>query len=59
MDEHLLSIIVCPMCKNFLEYKKDTEELYCKHDRIFFPVRNGIPVLLKMDARKLSDNERV
>ena len=57
MDPKLLDILVCPLCKGPLVYKKEVNELVCKPDRIAFPVRDGIPVMLEEEARKLPPEE--
>lgn len=58
MNKKLLRILVCPLCKGELHYNKKNSELECGHDRLAFPVRNGVPILLEMDARKLvSENK--
>lgn len=49
----MLKILACPLCKGRLDYSRKTAELVCRHDRLAYPVRNGVPVLLEMDARKL------
>ncbi len=59
MDRKLLDILVCPLCKSSLVYKKDDNELICKADRLAFPVRDGIPVMLEPDARQLAAEEEV
>ncbi len=56
MDKKLLEILVCPMCKGKLMLKK--EELICVFDRLAFPVRDGIPVMLEHEARQLSLEEK-
>jgi uncharacterized protein YbaR (Trm112 family) len=56
MKKKLLNILVCPLCKGKLKYNKKYSELECGHDKIAFPVRNSVPVLLEMDARKLTHN---
>ena len=53
MNKKLLRILSCPLCKGELHYNKKKSELECGHDKLAFPVRNGVPVLLEMDARKL------
>ncbi|MFW2439867.1 MAG: Trm112 family protein [Arenicellales bacterium] len=53
MDKKLLEILVCPLCKGPLEYDRKAEELICKPDRLAFPIRDGIPVMLENEARKL------
>ena len=57
MDNKLLDILVCPVCKGALVYKKEAEELICKFDRLAFPVKEGIPVLIEVEARELSTDE--
>jgi uncharacterized protein YbaR (Trm112 family) len=53
MDAKLLEFLVCPVCKGPLDYLKDQQELVCKPDRLAFPVRDGIPVMLEDEARVL------
>ena len=53
MDKKLLEILVCPKCKNKLEFDKKNNELICQHDALAFPVHDGIPVMLEDEARKL------
>ena len=55
MDKKLLDILVCPKCNGKLEYDKKTSELICQHDQLAFPVRDGIPVMLEDEARKLNE----
>ncbi|MCC6916313.1 MAG: tetraacyldisaccharide 4'-kinase [Nitrosomonas sp.] len=59
MDPKLLDILVCPLCKSPLIYKKDQRELICKADRLAYPIRDGIPVMLEDEARKLPDEEEI
>jgi uncharacterized protein len=59
MDAKLLEILVCPLCKGPLRYRKEAAELICKADRLAFPVRDGIPVMLVDEARALEDSEEV
>lgn len=53
MDKKLLEIIVCPVCKGELLYDKAAQELQCKLDRLAYPIRDDIPVLLEEEARKM------
>ena len=46
VDKKLLDILVCPICKGPLFYKKSANELICKGDRLAYPIRDGIPVML-------------
>ncbi|MDT4331174.1 Trm112 family protein [Methylomonas sp. MED-D] len=57
MDKKLLEILACPICKSSLIYDKDNQELICKADKLAFPIRDGIPVMLEDDARELSFEE--
>lgn len=59
MDNKLLEILVCPVCKGKLVYKKKEAELICKLDRLAFPVRDDIPVMLVEEARELPADEEV
>ena len=53
MDKKLLELLVCPKCKGKLVYDKKSNELICAEDALAFPVRDGIPVMLEDEARKL------
>ena len=59
MDAKLLEILVCPITKGPLIYKKAQNELISKSARLAYPIRDGIPVLLEDEARKLADDEKV
>jgi tetraacyldisaccharide 4'-kinase len=59
MDPKLLDILVCPLCKSPLVYKKAEKELICKADRLAYPIRDGIPVMLEEEARKLPAEEEI
>lgn len=56
MDKKLLDILVCPLCKGKLLLKRD--ELICRFDRLAYPVRDGIPVMLEAEARSVSLEEK-
>jgi uncharacterized protein YbaR (Trm112 family) len=57
MDHRLLEIDACPVCNGKLYFNKEQQELICKPDGLAFPVRDGIPVLLEVEARTLSVEE--
>lgn len=57
MDHRLLEIVACPACKGKLNYNKDNDELVCKFDRLAYPIKAGIPVLLTSEAREMSSDE--
>jgi uncharacterized protein YbaR (Trm112 family) len=59
VDGKLLELLVCPLCKGPLIYKKDAQELICKADRLAFPIKDDIPVMLEDEARKLPSTEEV
>ena len=57
MDKKLLDILVCPVCKGPLVYNKARAELVCRADRLAYPIRDDIPVMLEDEARKVSAEE--
>ncbi|MBL3526956.1 MAG: Trm112 family protein [gamma proteobacterium endosymbiont of Lamellibrachia anaximandri] len=59
MDNKLLDILVCPLCKGNLYYDKKVAELICRVDRLAFPIRDDIPVMLQDEARELAADEEV
>lgn len=59
MDAKLLDILVCPVCKGPLVYKKPERELICKPCRVAYQIKDDIPVMLEDEARKLPAEEEV
>ena len=59
MDAKLLEILVCPVCKGPLVYKKTVSELVCKPCRLAYPIKDGIPVMLEDEARTLPAEEEI
>ncbi len=57
MDARLLEILVCPICKGPLEYRKAQAELVCKPCRLAYLVKDDIPVMMEGEARSLSADE--
>jgi len=53
----LLDILVCPLCKGPLRYDKAKAELVCQADRLAYPIRDDIPVMLEDEARRIPDDE--
>lgn len=53
MDHRLLDILVCPLCKGPLQFDKAAQELICRADRLAYPIRDDIPVMLESEARRL------
>ena len=55
MDKKLLELLVCPVSKSPLEYDRARQELVCRASGLAYPVRDGIPVLVPAEARRLTD----
>lgn len=58
LDQKLLTILACPVCKGELHYDKTAKELICLVDSLAFPVKDDVPVMLSNEARVLSLEER-
>ena len=58
LDQKLLSMLVCPVCKGDLQYHRSAAELLCFADAMAFPIRDDVPVMLSTEARKISAEER-
>ena len=56
MDKTLLDLLVCPLCKGKLLLKQ--KELICRFDRLAFPIRDDIPVMLENEARAITLEEK-
>lgn len=59
MDKKLLDILACPVCKGSLIYMQKENELICKADRLAFPIRDDIPVMLENEAREMPADEEI
>jgi uncharacterized protein YbaR (Trm112 family) len=57
MDEKLLDIIACPLCKAKLDYRKAEQEFVCRACRLAYPIRDDMPVMLEEDARRIALEE--
>lgn len=59
MDHRLIDLLVCPLCKSPLKLHRDEElrptGLSCAADRLLFPIRDGIPIMLESEALPLED----
>lgn len=59
VDKNLLDILACPICKSKLIYIKSRNELICRADRLAYPIKNDIPVMLESEARRISAEEEI
>lgn len=57
LDPKLLEILVCPLTKGPLDYDREAQELISRRAGLAFPIRDGIPIMLADEARKLDDGE--
>lgn len=57
MDTKLLDLLVCPVTKGPLTYDREKQELISRSARLAYPVRDGMPVMLEVQARTLTDEE--
>jgi uncharacterized protein len=55
VDPKLLEILVCPVTKTTLEYDRERQELVSRAARLAYPIRDGIPILLEEEARRLDE----
>jgi len=56
VDPRLLEILVCPICKAQLRHDRAAQELICQPDKLAYPIRDGIPVMLESEARRLGES---
>jgi uncharacterized protein len=57
MDTRLLEILACPVCKGTLQYRREAQVLVCRMDRLAYPVRDDVPVMLAEEARQLAADD--
>ena len=53
IDRHMLESLVCPLSQTVLDYNAESQELISRPAKLAFPIRNGIPIMLVDEARKL------
>jgi uncharacterized protein YbaR (Trm112 family) len=56
MDDRLLDILACPVCKGPLKFQRAADVLVCRADRLAFPIKGGVPMMLEEDARQLASD---
>ncbi len=59
VDGKLLAILVCPLCKGKLQYKRELNELWCKAEGLAYPIQDDIPIMLDTEARALTTDEKL
>ncbi len=57
MDSKLLEMLVCPVTKTSLVYRREEQELWCRASRLAYPIRDDFPVMMESEARPLKDEE--
>lgn len=57
MDARLLDILACPVCKGALVYRREQQVLVCRLDRLAYPIRDDVPVMLEEEARQLTADD--
>lgn len=55
VDPKMLELLVCPLTKGTLSYSREKNELVSESGRLAYPIRDGIPIMLVSEARKLED----
>lgn len=55
VDPKLLELLVCPLTKGRLSYDRDRNELVSVHAKLAYPIRDGVPIMLISEARRLED----
>ncbi len=57
MDHRLLDILACPLCKGPIVHHREQQVLVCRADRLAFPIKDGIPVMLEEEAKVLTADD--
>jgi len=57
MDSRLLEILACPICKGPLKYQRESQVLVCRLDRLAYPIRDDVPVMLEEEAKQLTADD--
>lgn len=57
MDARLLDILACPVCKGSLVYRREQQVLVCRLDRLAYPIRDEVPIMLEEEARQLAADD--
>lgn len=54
-DPKMLELLVCPVTKGRLIYDRETNELISEKARLAYPIRDGVPIMLESEARRIED----
>ena len=57
MDTRLLDILACPVCKGPLQFRRESQVLVCRLDRLAYPIREEVPIMLEEEARQLAADD--
>ena len=57
MDSRLLDILACPICKGPLQFHRVAQVLVCRLDRLAYPIRDDVPVMLEEEAKQLNADD--
>jgi uncharacterized protein YbaR (Trm112 family) len=57
MDARLIEILACPVCKGPVQFRREQQVFVCRMDRLAYPVRDDVPVMLEEEARQLAADD--
>jgi uncharacterized protein YbaR (Trm112 family) len=57
MDARLIEILACPVCKGPLKYQREPQVFVCRMDRLAYPIRDDVPIMLEEEARQLAADD--
>jgi uncharacterized protein YbaR (Trm112 family) len=57
LDTRLLDILACPVCKGPLQYRREAGVLVCRLDRLAYPIRDDVPIMLEEEAKQLASDD--
>jgi uncharacterized protein YbaR (Trm112 family) len=57
LSPKILDVLACPLCKGKLHYDKDAQELICKIDKLAFPIKKGVPIMIVEQAKSIEPTE--
>ncbi len=55
VDPKLLELLVCPLSKAHLSFSRETNELVSEKAKLAYPIRDGVPIMLVSEARRLEE----